>query len=88
MICKKDLGHVLKKTDAQHWYFGNQVSTYELVSYVGQNQHLKSETISQIYNTVKNNPQQFGSYAGLNAWSPQFTDNQLNNFIALFNNII
>jgi hypothetical protein len=39
-----------------------------------------------IYNKVKSNPTQYGSYAGLNSWSPTFTDAQLSAFQSLFLN--
>ena len=72
----------LKLNDSKtHWYFGNQRSTYELITYCMKNHD--NQTIMNIYNTVKNNPHSYGTYAGLNNWSPIFTDKQLIQFYHL-----
>ena len=39
--------------------------------------------ITDKYNIVKKNPNKYGTYAGLNDWSPKFTNDQL----AAFNNL-
>lgn len=81
-------GCILKWDDRGHWYSGNQVSTYEIVSRLGnQNTSIPKKTredqVSTIYQTVKSDPEKYGSYAGLNDWSPRFTDAQLEAFVGL-----
>ncbi len=65
--------------DETHWYFKNQRSTYEMVSYIMPD----NESTKKVNDIVKNDPEKYGTYAGLNDWSPYFTDQQLINFHAL-----
>ena len=70
------------------WYFGNQVSTYELIIRQSRKQTKldkagKDRWVTEKYNIVKQNPNKYGTYAGLNDWSPTFTNAQL----AAFNDL-
>ena len=70
----------LKLNDSgTHWYFMNQRSTYELVSYIMSD----CKSRKKVYDIVKKNPVKYGTYAGLKHWSPYFTDQQLIDFHAL-----
>ena len=69
---------MFKKVDSL-WTSGNQVSTYELlVRLLDNNRHL-----IHIYQLVKSDPDKYGRYAGNNHWSPVFTDYQLQQFSSL-----
>ena len=72
-------GSLKLNEDGTHWYFINQRSTYDTVSYI-MSDH---ESTKKVYDIVKNNPEKYGTYAGLNDWSPYFTDQQLINFHTL-----
>lgn len=81
----------LQKDDNNRWYFGNQVSTYELSLRMLRG-HLTephyTRSALEVHNTVEGNPQVYGTYAGLNNWSPIFTDAQLDAFISLCNTVL
>ena len=70
------------------WKFGNQISTYELIIRQSRKQTKldkagKDRWVTEKYNIVKQNPNKYGTYAGLNDWSPTFTNAQL----AAFNDL-
>ena len=75
-------GCMLKWDTRGHWYSGNQVSTYEIVSRLCHQdtsipKATREENVENVYQKVKSDPEQYGSYAGLNDWSPTFTNAQL-----------
>ena len=70
------------------WKFGNQISTYELIirqsrKHTNLDKASKDRWVTEKYNIVKQNPNKYGTYAGLNDWSPTFTNAQL----AAFNDL-
>ena len=78
------------------WGNGNQQSTYELCIYIrrqltNNNKSYSNDEddqwVTNLYNTVKKDPNTYGTYAGLNSWSHYFTDKQLNNFYTLVESI-
>jgi hypothetical protein len=75
-----------------NWVNGNQQSTYELCIHIRRQltNNTKSYSsdaddrwVTNLYNTVKNDPNTYGTYAGLDNWSHYFTDTQLENFYTL-----
>lgn len=82
------------------WRNGNQQSSYELCCYIRR--HFKNEMkyteiknasrkdddkwIKHIDNTLKNNQEKYGMYAGNDNWCHHFTDEQLGNFYDLIEN--
>ena len=86
MILPKYIPASIKKDiKTNTWYFGNQISTYELCIRIQSTLNKDDEWLDNLYNTVKLNPLNYGTYAGNNNWSPVFTDSQLTNFISLIN---
>ena len=79
-----------KKVNNQ-WYFGNQISTYELCGHIQRHLGKDDAWMNNLYDTLKtdsvNKVLRYGTYAGLNDWSPTFTDEQLEKFISLVDNI-
>ena len=79
-----------KKVNNQ-WYFGNQISTYELCGHIQRHIGKDNTWMNNLYDTLKtdsvNKVLRYGTYAGLNDWSPTFTDEQLEKFISLVHNI-
>ena len=73
------------------WYFGNQKSTYELCGHVQRHLGKDDVWMNNLYDTMKtdsvNKVLRYGTCAGLNDWSPTFTDEQLEKFISLVDNI-
>ena len=90
-MISRDALNGLKKDTNNRWYFGNQVSTYELSLCVLRG-HLKDPDYTQgaleIHDTVKKNSKVYGTYAGLNDWSPTVSDDQLDAFITLCNTVL
>lgn len=72
-----------KKEDRTFWYCPNQRSTYELVSYLAWATSSSDTWLDTVYQTAKADPTSYGTYAGLNNWSPTYTDEQLLAFTAL-----
>ena len=82
------------------WRNGNQQSSYELCGYIRryfQNEmkdnEMKNVTEKEdnkwtqyINDILKNNPEEYGTYAGLDNWCHHFTDAQLSNFYDLIEN--
>ena len=70
----------LKLNDSgTHWYFGNQRSTYEVITSMKKD----DEWVETTYDIVKNDPGKYGTYAGNNDWSPYYTNQQLINLYNL-----
>jgi hypothetical protein len=72
------------------WHAGNQISTYELCGHIKRELNKNDNWMNNLYNTLKddsvNKVFTYGTYAGLNNWSPTFTDKQLEEFISLVKN--
>jgi hypothetical protein len=86
-------GCLLKLDSSGYWYSGNQVSTYEIVTRLCHqdtsiNKQTREEWVHTMYRRVKSDPVRYGSYAGLNNWSPTFTETQLDAFLELIEEII
>lgn len=84
-------GCLLRWDSRGYWYSGNQVSTYEIVSRLGHQdtsipKATREKNITTIYQAAKSDPERYGTYAGLNNWSPTFTDAQLKAFQELIQN--
>ena len=79
-------GCLLRQDEKGYWSSGNQVSTYEIISRLGQQHtHLDREAraqwIRETYLEIKGDQAKYGSYAGNNSWSPRFTTAQLVAFV-------
>jgi len=86
-------GCILKQDSRGYWYSGNQVSTYEIVTRLcHQDTSISKKTrdgwVTTLYGRVKSDPVRYGSYAGLNNWSPTFTETQLDSFLELIDEIL
>lgn len=75
----------LRCNDDGAWYFGNQRSTYETLCYLQSKHGLSNEWLVASYDKVKADPATYGTYAGLNDWSPVFTSEQLMALCAFVN---
>jgi len=75
----------LKQDVHGNWYAGNQISTYELIGRLSRECGCdnRDKWLMKIYGIVQKNPELYGSYAGLNNWSPVYTDTQLKAFSTL-----
>ncbi len=86
------------KNNNNIYYFGNQISTYELLDkicnfyrkkcnmYSNPRYYTEDDcfdtTLLNLYKIMKTN-QEYGSYAGNNDWSPSFNLNQLKKFVSI-----
>ena len=76
-------GCLLRQGKDVEWYFANQISTYELIIKLCRQCEME-DRLNLIYQKVKNNPDKYGRYAGLDNWSPVFTEDQLEALVGLF----
>ena len=76
---------ILKRDGSGNWYAVNQISSYELIIRLSHEcaPDDRDQWVVQIHDIVQKNPQVYGSYAGLNNWSPVYTDTQLQAFSTL-----
>ena len=86
-------GCILKQDVNGYWYSGNQVSTYEVVTKLcNKDCSISRETrdgwVDTLYKTVNADPKKYGTYAGLDNWSPVFTDAQLTAFVEQVNQVM
>jgi hypothetical protein len=69
------------------WRFGNPTSTYELCGHIQRKLGKADAWKNNLYDTLKTDSDskvfRYGTYAGLNDWSPTFTHGQLEEFISL-----